>query len=212
MLRDVVEKLAPLDRTPCSAGEREAAEWLATRLRSVAGVDVALEDEPSWGIFPPTAVGLGTLGLAAALLVMSGRRGGALLAAAGLAGIVDEAQNGPRVVRRLVRRRRQTVNLVARVECGGVQVRDNGAAENGAAERGATAKAPATLVVLAHHDAPQSGLLFDQTLQRRLHALAPKLMGRTKTPPPQWWIGLAGPLFTIAGALPAARAWPAWGW
>jgi hypothetical protein len=196
VLREVVERLAPIDRTPCSAGEREAAVWLAERLRSVAGVDVVLEDEPSWGIFPPTAVGLGALGLAAALLVMSGRRGGALLAAVGLAGIVDEAQNGPRVLRRLVRRRRETVNLVARVEWRGPQERDNGAAE-----LEATAQAPATLVVLAHHDAPQSGLLFDQTLQRRLYALAPKLMGRTKTPPPQWWIGLAGPLFTIAGAL-----------
>ena len=35
-----------------------------------------------------------------------------------------------------------------------------------------------TLVVLAHHDAPQTGLLFDQTLQRRLHELAPGLLER----------------------------------
>ncbi len=32
----------------------------------------------------------------------------------------------------------------------------------------------ATLVVLAHHDAPQTGALFDQTLQRRLHERAPE--------------------------------------
>ena len=31
ILREVVETLAPLDRTPCSPGEREAAEWLAAR-------------------------------------------------------------------------------------------------------------------------------------------------------------------------------------
>ena len=60
-------------------------------------MEVALEDEPSWGTFPPTATGLGLLGMAAAALVLRGRRArGALLAAAGLAGIVDEAQNGPR--------------------------------------------------------------------------------------------------------------------
>ena len=66
VLREVVETLARLDRTPCSPGEREAAEWLAARLRSIAGTDVALEEEPSWGTFPPTATALGLLGAAGA--------------------------------------------------------------------------------------------------------------------------------------------------
>jgi hypothetical protein len=181
VLREVVETLAPLDRTPCSPGERQAAEWLAERLRAIDGVHVALEDESSWGIFPPTATGLGLLGVVGAAVVLSGRRvRGALLAAATLAGIVDEAQNGPRVLRRLVRRRRTTVNVIAR-------------AGEGSGQR--------TLVVLAHHDAPQTGMVFDQTLQRRLHELAPQLLARAKKPPPQWWIGLAGPLCTIGGAL-----------
>ncbi|HWF32658.1 MAG TPA: M28 family peptidase [Solirubrobacteraceae bacterium] len=184
ILREVVETLAPIDRTPCSAGERAAAEWVAARLLA-RDVSVALEDEPSWGTFPPTATGTGLLGIAGAALVLRGRRlGGALLALAVFAGIVDEAQNGPRILRRLVRRRRTTVNLVGRV--------------------GARAE-PATLVVLAHHDAPQTGALFDQTLQRRLHERAPGLLERFKTPLPQWWIGLAGPLATIAGALTARR-------
>ena len=65
-----------------------------------------------------------------------------------VAGIVDEAQNGPRIVRRLVRRERKTVNVVAR-------------AGDPGAER--------TLVVLAHHDAAQTGALFDQTLQRKAY-------------------------------------------
>jgi hypothetical protein len=182
VLREVVETLAAIDRTPCSPGERQAAEWLAARLRAVGGVEVSLEDEPSWGTFPPTATGLGLLGIAGAALVLGGRRAlGALLAAGTFAGIVDEAQNGPRILRRIVRRRRSTVNLVARVgERGGGRID--------------------TLVVLAHHDAPQTGLLFDQTLQRRLYELTPQLFERVKTPPPQWWIGLAGPLCTIAGA------------
>lgn len=184
LLREVVETLAPIDRTPCSAGERAAAEWVATRLlASDAGVE--LEDEPSWGTFPPTATGAGLLGIAAAALVLSGRRlGGALLALGVFAGIVDEAQNGPRILRRLVRRQRTTVNVVGRV---------------------GDSAASATLVVLAHHDAPQTGALFDQTLQRRLHERAPGLLERFKTPLPQWWIGLAGPLATLAGALTARR-------
>jgi hypothetical protein len=185
LAHEVVERLAPLDRTPCSPGEREAAEWLAERLRAVEGVEVALEEEPSWGTFPPTATGLGLLGLAAAALVLRGRRAaGALLAAASFAGIVDEAQNGPRIVRRLVRRRRATVNVVASI------------GEPDAAE---------TLVVLAHHDAPQTGLMFDQTLQRRVHELAPRLIERARKPPPQWWIGLVGPLASLLGAL--RRPW-----
>jgi len=186
ILREVVESLAAIDRTPCSPGERVAAEWLAARLRSVAGVEVALEDEPSWGTFPPTATGLGMLGMLAAALTLRGRpAAGTLMAAAGLAGILDEAQNGPRVLRRLVRRRRTTVNLIARA---------------------GDPDAAGTLVVLAHHDAPQTGFLFDQTLQRRLYELAPGVIERIKTPAPQWWIGLAGPLSTIAGAAARRRS------
>jgi len=48
-LREVVERLAPIERTPCSAGEREAAQWLARRLGAIAQLEVALEDEPAWG-------------------------------------------------------------------------------------------------------------------------------------------------------------------
>ncbi len=189
-LREVVETLAPLERTPCSPGERAAAEWLHTRLGAVPGVDVQLEDEPSWGTFPPTAVGLGLTGVLGALLGLRGPRDdrrrdsrgrralGALLAAATFAGIVDEAHNGPRYLRRLVRRRRNTVNLIAR-------------AGDPDAER--------TLVVIAHHDAPQTGILFDQTLQRRAYERAPQIVERFKTPLPQWWFGLAGPLATLLG-------------
>jgi hypothetical protein len=220
-LHEVVDTLAAIDRTPCSPGERAAAEWLAARLGNVAGVEVALEDEPSWGTFPPTATGLGLLGMAGAALVLRGRRGsGALLAAASFASVVDEAQNGPRILRRLVRRRRTTVNLIARTgEHGagehraGAQGEDErGAGAQGGGEHGAGGQGggeretTGTLVVLAHHDAPQTGLLFDQTLQRRLYELAPRVLERVKTPPPQWWIGLAGPLCTIAGAVAHRRS------
>jgi Zn-dependent M28 family amino/carboxypeptidase len=85
----------------------------------------------------------------------------------------------------LTRRRRTTVNLLAR-----------------AGEKAATD----TLVVLAHHDAPQTGRLFDQTLQRRLWEIAPGLIERFKTPLPQWWIGLIGPLCTLLAALSGRRA------
>lgn len=183
--REVVETLAPLERTPCSEGEREAAQWLAKRLDAVDGVEVELEDEPSWGTFPPTATGLGVLGAVGAALVLSGRRVlGGLLALATFAGIVDEAHNGPRVLRRLVRRRKTTVNVIARA---------------------GDPDAATTLVVIAHHDAPQTGMLFDQTMQRRLHERAPSLLARFKTPLPQWWFGLSGPLSSLLAALSGRR-------
>jgi hypothetical protein len=179
-LREVVETLAAMDRPPCSPGERAAAQWLLGRLQEIEGVQARLQPESSWGTFPPTATGLGVAGVLAALLTLRGARlTGALLAAATFAGIVDEAHNGPRVLRRLVRRRRETVNLEAAI---------------------GEAHTPRTLVVLAHHDAPQTGILFDQTLQRKLYERAPRIVERFKTPLPQWWIGLAGPLATLLGA------------
>jgi hypothetical protein len=186
VLREVVETLAPLDRTPCSAGEREAAEWLAARLRAVEGVSVTLEDEPSWGTFPPNATLVGLIGVAAAAAAFRGRRAAAVaLALACVGGLLDEAQNGPRILRRAIRRRRQTVNVVAR------------AGDQEAIE---------TLVVLAHHDAPQTGLLFDQTLLRRAWERNPERLGRAKTPLPQWWAGLLAPTCALVSALVRRRA------
>lgn len=185
VLREVVETLAPLDRTPCSPGEDEAARWLAARLGRVPGVEVEVQEIDSWGTFPPTATGLGLAGVLGASLVLGRRRvAGALLAALTFAGIVDEAQNGPRVLRRLVRRRRRSSNVVARA---------------------GDPQGTRTVVVLAHHDAPQSGVIFDQTIQRELHRRAPRLIENAKTPLPQWWIGLAGPLCTIVAALSGRR-------
>jgi len=185
VIREVVETLAPIDRTPCSQGERESAEWLAARLEAVEGVRVSLEDEDSWGTFPPTATALGLLGVAGALLVLRRRPvAGVLAVALGIAGIVDEAQNGPRLYRRAMRRRRRTVNVVADAGDPGAQ---------------------RTLVVLAHHDAPQTGMLFDQSLQKRLYELAPERVGRAKKPLPQWWLGMIGPAFTFTAVATRRR-------
>ncbi len=185
VLREVVETLAPLDRTPCSPGEREAAEWLAARLRAVEGVSVTLEDEPSWGTFPPNATLIGLVGLAAAAAAFRGRRVAALALGLGcVGGLLDEAQNGPRLLRRAIRRRRRTVNVVAH------------AGDQEAIE---------TVVLLAHHDAPQTGLLFDQTLLRRAWERNPERLGRAKTPLPQWWAGLASPACALLSVLARRR-------
>ncbi|MGE4428596.1 MAG: M28 family metallopeptidase [Solirubrobacteraceae bacterium] len=184
-LREVCECLAPLGRTPCSPGEREAAAWIGERLRRAGADPVDLEDEPSWGTFPPTVTVIAATGAVGAALAARGRRcTGLLLALASAAGVLDEAENGPRIVRRLLRRRRTTVNVVGRA---------------------GDPTATRTLVVLAHHDAAQSGVIFDQRLLRALHQRYPERVEALRTSVPNWWVGLGAPLATLLSALSGRR-------
>jgi Zn-dependent M28 family amino/carboxypeptidase len=48
-------------------------------------------------------------------------------------------------------------------------------------------------------------MLFDQTLQRRIHERFPTVLARFKTQPPQWWLGLAAPLGAFASVLSGRR-------
>lgn len=183
-LAEPIETLAELDRTPCSEGEREAASWIAERLRA-AGCEVTVEEEPSWGTFPPTVAAIGAVGLLGATKVLFKRRRGAVLTWAASAALLDEMQNGPRVLRRMLRSRKTTTNVVASI---------------GAPD------APRTLVVLAHHDAAQTGAIFDQTWAKTLHRHAPSVLARSKNQLPQWWLGLAPGVFSTLGALGWRRA------
>lgn len=181
VLREVVETLAPIDKTPCSPGERQAAEWIAERFRAAGCARVDMEDEPSWGPFPKTVVGIGALSVLGWLMILRGRRvlGSAVMATGGVA-LIDEVQNGPRIVRRVFRRERKTVNVLAR--CGEIG-------------------APRVVLMLAHHDAAQAGAIFDQTLQRKLWERYPAFIESQNTPPPQWWLGPLAPVLGIAGAV-----------
>ena len=180
-LREVVFTLAAMHRPPCSPGEREAAEWLAERFRSAGLDDVSLEEEPSWGTFPPTVTTLAAVGAASALLTLRGHRflGATGSAKAGL-GLFDEVLNGPRVFRRIMREEKKTVNVLAKA---------------------GNPDAPHTLVVLAHHDAAQTGILFDQTAIRTFHEHFPTVIPKIKTQPPQWWGAFAGPILGLAAAM-----------
>lgn len=184
-LREVIYTLAAIERAPCSEGEREAAGWLADRFRAAGVEDVALEDEPSWGPFPPLVTSLGLAGTAGALLVAGGkRRTGASLSILAALALADEIQNGPRVFRRALRPERRTVNVVARSG-------DRDAARD--------------LVLLAHHDAAQTGLMFDQTAVRKFHERFPTVIPKLKTQPPQWWAAFASTALTVLGALTGRR-------
>lgn len=184
-LREVVYTLAAIERAPCSEGERQAAGWLGERLRSAGIEDVALEDEPSWGPFPPLVTSLALASATGAALTLTGRRrAGASLSFLAALGLADEVQNGPRVFRRALRPERRTVNVVARA--------------------GDTEATP-TLVLLAHHDAAQTGFVFDQTAMRNFHERFPTVIPQIKTQPPQWWAGFAGTALTVFSAVTGRR-------
>jgi acetylornithine deacetylase/succinyl-diaminopimelate desuccinylase-like protein len=190
-LQETIETLAPIERPPCSPGEREAAEWIAERFRRAGCEHVTLEDEPAWGTWPPNLTVLGSLGVLGSLLVLAKRRlKGALLSLLALGGLLDEIENGPRIFRRAIRRKKTTVNVVA-------------VAGDPDAER--------TLVVLGHHDAAQTGRIFDQTWAKTLYRFRPEQMERAKTQFPQWWIGVGGCALTLLSALIGWKRPARWG-
>jgi Zn-dependent M28 family amino/carboxypeptidase len=184
-LREVVEALAPIERSAGSEGERQAAAWIADRL-AAAGAPAAVETAKYRGDFAGVIAALTAVGAVSGVLASTsiGRRlgsiGGAL--AAGL--IADDISNGSRPVRKLTRPERDTWNVVA--EAGD---RD----------------ADRTLVVLAHHDAANTGKIFDPSLSEAVIDRIPGLVERRDTSVPLWWGVLAGPLMVAAGGATGRR-------
>jgi hypothetical protein len=190
VLREVVEALAPLERGAGSAGEEEAARWLAQRLQQ-AGCDARVEEEQFRPGFPEWLVPLGAAGVVAGVAALAGRRAApAVLGATAAAAIADDASNGPRIWRRLVAGERATWNVVGEV---------------------GHPQAARTLVVLAHHDAAHTGRVFDQSFQRWLAATFPEQVARTNTSLPLWWPIAGAPAISALGAATGRRGLAALG-
>jgi acetylornithine deacetylase/succinyl-diaminopimelate desuccinylase-like protein len=184
-VREVIETLAARERGSASEGERWAAHWIAGRLREL-GCDATVEEER---VRPDTWRNLIALNAAGALAGLAATRGAralpALTATASLAALADDIQNGLHLARRATVPERTTWNVTA--ECGD---RD--------AER--------TVVILAHHDAAHTGLIFSQTPQRTLWERRPDLIERNDTAVPIWWPMLAAHGLTALGAVTGSRA------
>ncbi|GAC1324173.1 MAG: M28 family metallopeptidase [Thermoleophilaceae bacterium] len=147
-IRADVEALAALSRASASVGERESAAMLGERLREAGAREVRVEPFSfqrhwAWRHGPHLASGL----LAAAL----GGRRGALLALATLASF-DADFNGRAPWLRRLAPAGEGANVVGRVPAAGARQR--------------------TLVLVAHHDAAQTGLVW------RVPALAASIAGR----------------------------------
>jgi Peptidase family M28 len=180
-LGEVVETLAPLERRAGSAAEKQAAEWIARRLEA-AGTEAHVEDARFLDGYAPQLLPLGVAGMATGIVGLTGRMRGlaALLGGAAAAAIADDASNGPRVWRKATTAPRTTWNVVA-------PAGDLGAERN--------------LVVLAHHDAAPTGLVFDQSFQKWLGRRFPELVDQTNTSLPLWWPIVGGPALAGLGAL-----------
>ena len=66
--------------------------------------------------------------------------------------------------------------------------------------------APRTVVLVAHHDAAHSGLVFHPAIPERLFGLFPTVLERNDTSPPLMAPVVGGPALAAAGALTGSRA------
>jgi Peptidase family M28 len=179
-LREVIEQLAPLERRPGSPGEAEAAAWIAQRL-AAAGCDATVEQAEFHDGYAKPIGALAAVATAGGLLALSkrGRLAGGLAASLAGVAIADDVANTHRVFRRQLTKPLPTQNVVA-------------IAGDPDAER--------TLVVMAHHDAAPTGLIFDPHFQAWLAHEFPGLVERLDTSFPLWWVVLAGPAAVALGA------------
>ena len=184
-LRATIERLAPIERLPCSEGEHAAAYLIADRLREL-GCEVRVEAEPAYGSYAWPVGALSALAAVGGLLGkgaggrLAGTAGGAVAAAA----LADEISYGRQYARRIVSPRRTAYNVVA--------------------EAGEQAGAR-TLVVTVHHDAAPTGAIFDQRLERWFVRRHPEIVARMTENPPLWWAAMAGPVAVALGALTGSR-------
>ncbi|HZK15873.1 MAG TPA: M28 family peptidase [Solirubrobacterales bacterium] len=181
-LRGWLEELERIKRPSASEGERRAAEWLVGRFAEL-GAEARIEAEPAHGTYWwPLGIGaaLGALGGVAAL---RGRRllGGALAGAAA-AGMATDFPPGKRLLRRALPRR-TTYNVLCELGPAG-------------AER--------TVVLIAHHDAAHSGLVFHPELPNIADRLG--MIERTDTSPPLMAPVVGGPVLAALGALTGRRS------
>lgn len=180
-LRERLEELERIERPSASEGERRAAEWLVGRFAEL-GAEARIEAERAHGTYW-WPLGLGAaLGTVGAALALRGRRFlGALFGIAGAAGIADDFPPNQRRLRRLLPRR-TTYNV--------------------ACELGDPA-AEQTIVFIAHHDAPHSGIVFHPGPAKVADKLG--LIEKSDTSPPLMWLVLGGPLLAALGAITGRR-------
>ena len=183
-LRAMLAELASIERPSASEGEREAAEWIVSRLGEL-GAEARIETEPAHGTYWwPLGIGAAA-GAVAGLAALRGRRLAAgALGTAAAAALADEFPPGGRRLRS-----RLPQSLTHNVVC-----------ELGPAD------AQRTVVVVAHHDAAHSGWIFNPAIPDAIFHRAGVPIELFDTSPALMWPLLAAPLLAVASALTGSRA------
>jgi Zn-dependent M28 family amino/carboxypeptidase len=177
-LEQAIRHLGSFERGSASPGERQAAEWLAGELCAL-GLEAELEEHPAHGGYWWPLGLLNLLALGGGLAALRGRRWlGAVAGAAASAAIYDDVHAVRQWFRRPLRRKR-TWNVMAE-------------AGDPAGMR--------TVVVVGHHDAAHSGLLFHPGILPFFAKLAPGLHEKATTSPPAMWGAIAGPVLVAIGS------------
>jgi peptidase M28-like protein len=178
-LHRLVGELSSIHRPSASAGEREAAEWIARRFGEL-GVAARVEPERVHGEYWLPLALLTGAGALAGIAARAGRRAiGAAVAAAAAGAIWDDLTAGRRYFRRALPQR-TAYNVVASV--GGAGARR-------------------TVVLIAHHDAAHPGLIFHPGIPAFVWRHFPWLIERKDTSPPVMFPVLAGPALVALGSL-----------
>jgi hypothetical protein len=190
LLDHAIRHLAGFERASASAGERRAAEWIAASLQAL-GCRVRIEPERAhgtywWplGLLTATGAAAGAFGARRARTRRSWRWSTGIVAGAAAAAIADDTGGGRLWFRRVTLPSGQCWNVVA--QAGDRQARD-------------------TVVLVAHHDAARSGLVFHPAPARFIGARFPGLLERTNTTPPLMLPVVGGPLLVLAGAVAGRR-------
>lgn len=180
-LRTLLEEFEQIHRPSASEGERRAAEWIVERLAEL-GADARIEAEPAHGTYWwPLGIGA-ALGALGGLAALRGRRLlGAALGAIGAAGIADDFPPGQRRLRKPLPTR-TTYNVVSEL---------------------GPADAERTVVIVAHHDAAHSGLVFHPALPKFADRLG--LIEGQDTSPALMAPVIGGPILAALGALSGRR-------
>ena len=181
-LRERVERLAAIERGSASEGEAEAAELIAEELGE-AGARVRLEREDAHGgYWWPIGILTGVAGLAGAFFGRFAAAAAGLFAATA---VTDDVTGGKQWFRRTFLPKRVTTNVVA--EIGPEDAAD-------------------IVLVMAHHDAAHSGLVFHPELPREILRRFPKLAEDADATPGTMWGSVFGPLAVAAGAVLGLRS------
>jgi acetylornithine deacetylase/succinyl-diaminopimelate desuccinylase-like protein len=182
-IRRDVTALAALERSSARPGELASAAWLAGRLSELGAAEVRVEP---YRYQQSYALAHGLHNLAALLATALGGAAGAALAAATMASYRREVSGASQWLRRLLPAG-EGANVIARVPCSGTR--------------------RSTLLLLAHHDAANTGLFWDPRISEL--GAARHLRRRRVDPlmaPVELGLALAVAGTVLPRRLPAARA------